>query len=158
MKAYFVIPSTIYGFASGKLVDLGVQNTRSMQIPWTVSRSIARKRGGYVGQGLNVWPNVHVDDSVFHVCSVTGNRQGSLVRRRSAVADLYIVLYDAILEGKAGHGREGFYFGENGHYLFKDVSAKIGEALYDLGKSDTPEASAFTEEDYKQFPLVCIRG
>ena len=88
----------------------------------------------------------------------TGNRRGSLARRRSAVADLYIVLYDAILEGKAGHGREGFYFGENGHYLFKDVSAKIGEALYDLGVSDTPEPNAFTEEDYKQFPLVRVRG
>ena len=80
------------------------------------------------------------------------------MRRRSAVADLYIVLYDAILEGKAGHGREGFYFGENGHYLFKDVSAKIGEALYDLGVSETPEASAFTEEDYKLFPRVCFHG
>jgi hypothetical protein len=41
--------------------------------------------------------------------------------------------------------------------LFKDVSAKIGEALYDLGVSDTAEPNAFTEEDYKQFPRVRIR-
>ena len=74
------------------------------------------------------------------------------------MADLYIVLYDAILEGKAGHGREGFYFGENGHYLFKDVSAKIGEALYDLGVSMTPEPNVFTEEEYKQTPPVRVRG
>ena len=74
------------------------------------------------------------------------------------MADLYIVLYDAILEGKAGHGREGFYFGENGHYLFKDVSAKIGEALYDLGVSKTPEPNVFTEEEYKQTPPVRVRG
>ena len=74
------------------------------------------------------------------------------------MADLYIVLYDAILEGKAGHGRDGYYFGENGHYLFKDVSAKIGEALYDLGVSETPEPNAFTEEEYKQTPPVRASG
>jgi len=136
VKTYFVIPSTIYGFASGKLVDLGVQNTRSIQIPLAISASIARKRAGYVGQGLSVWPDVQIDD----------------------MADLYIVLYDAIREGKAGHGREGFYFGENGHYLFKDVSAKIGEALYDLGVSETPEPNAFTEEEYKQNPPLAFFG
>ena len=72
VKTYFVIPSTIFGFASGKLVDLGVQNTRSIQIPWAVSRSISRKRAGHVGQGLSVWPDVHIDDSEFHVYSVLG--------------------------------------------------------------------------------------
>jgi len=86
----------------------------------------------------------------------TGSQPDSLARRRSSVADLYIVLYDAILEGKAGHGREGFYFGENGHYSFKDVSAKIGEAFYDQGVSETPEPNTYTEEDYKLFPPVCV--
>ncbi|KAI9570710.1 hypothetical protein HD554DRAFT_2187866 [Boletus coccyginus] len=136
VKTYLVLPSTIYGFASGKLVDLGVQNTRSIQIPLAVTAGILRKHAGHVGQGLNVWPNVHVDD----------------------VADLYIVLYDTILEGKTGHGREGFYFGENGHYSFKDVSAKIGEVLYDLGVSKTPEPNTFTEEDHKQFPPLSLLG
>ncbi|KAG8217077.1 hypothetical protein J3R82DRAFT_5099 [Butyriboletus roseoflavus] len=136
VKTYVVLPPTIYGFASGKLVDLGIQNTRSIQIPLAIAGCIARKRGGYVGQGLNVWPNIHIDD----------------------VADLYIVVYDAILEGKAGHGREGFYFGENGHHLLKDVGAKIGEVLYDLGVSETPEPNAFTEEDYKQSAMLRFLG
>ncbi|KAG9317984.1 hypothetical protein JVU11DRAFT_43 [Chiua virens] len=131
VKTYFVLPSTIYGFATGTFVDLGVQNKRSIQLPLVVSACSARKRGGYVGKGLNAWPDVHIDD----------------------IADLYIVLYDAILEGKAGHGREGFYFGENGHYLFKDAGAKIGEVLYELGVSETSEPSPFTDEDYKQFPM-----
>jgi hypothetical protein len=83
-----------------------------------------------------------------------------LVRLTSAstVADLYIVLYDAILEGKGGHGREGLYFGENGHHLLRDVSVKIGEALHELGVSETAEPNAFTEEDYKKYDFVRVRG
>lgn len=137
-------------------MDLGVQNTHSIQIPLGVSASIARKRAGYVGKGLNLWPNIHIDDSRFPICSVLGIDEAHL---RLAAADVYIVIYDAILEGKApGHGREGFYFVENGHYLFKDVSVKIGEALYELGVSETAEPNAFTQDDFKQFPPVCALG
>jgi hypothetical protein len=52
------------------------------------------------------------------------------------VADLYIVLYDAIREGKAGHGCEGLYFGENGEHRMRDIAASIAEALHDLAFVD----------------------
>ncbi|KAN0073836.1 hypothetical protein V8E55_012090 [Tylopilus felleus] len=136
VKAYLVCPVTIFGVPSGKLVDLGVQKTRSIQIPMAIASSIARKRAGHVGQGLNVWPAVEVNET----------------------ADFYIYLYDAILAGKASHGREGTYFVENGLYLFKDLSAKIGEALYDLGVSETAEASSFNEGDFKNFPYLGLLG
>ena len=48
-KTYIVLPSTIYGIASTKLVDMGVQNPRSMQIPALVNASLDRKQGGMVG-------------------------------------------------------------------------------------------------------------
>ncbi|KAF9240417.1 hypothetical protein BU15DRAFT_45759 [Melanogaster broomeanus] len=127
-RTHIVLPSTIYGFATGKLVDLGIQNPRSIQIPKLVEVSIVRKRGGMVGEGLNRWPNVHIDD----------------------IADLYIVLYDATLEGKAGHGREGLYFGENGEHVLKDISVKIAEALNDLGVSDSREPTSFDQQDYSR--------
>jgi hypothetical protein len=57
-----MLPSTIYDFATGPLVTLGIQNPRSIQIPRLVGASIARKRAGMVGLGLNKWPNVHIDD------------------------------------------------------------------------------------------------
>ncbi|KAF8552970.1 NAD(P)-binding protein [Imleria badia] len=136
LKAYLVCPSTIFGLPSGKLLDLGVQNTRSIQIPMAIACSIGRKRAGFVGKGLNVWPAVHVEDTT----------------------DVYTILYDAILAGKAGHGREGLYFVENGHYVFKDVSAKIGEALLELGVSETAEPNAFVEEDFKKFPWLGLLG
>ncbi|KIJ63848.1 hypothetical protein HYDPIDRAFT_133756 [Hydnomerulius pinastri MD-312] len=125
-RTYIVLPSTIYGFATGKLVDLGIQNPRSIQIPKLVQVSLSRGRGGMVGKGVNKWPNVHIDD----------------------IGDLYIVVYDAILEGKAGHGREGLYFGENGEHVLKDISIKIAEALNDLGESSSREPTSFDQSDY----------
>ncbi|KAG8216629.1 hypothetical protein J3R82DRAFT_6824 [Butyriboletus roseoflavus] len=127
-RTYIVLPSTIYGLATGPLVTLGIQNARSIQIPGLVAASIARKRGGMVGLGLNKWPNVHVDD----------------------IADLYIVLYDAILDGRAGHGRNGLYFGENGEYTLKDVSAQVAQVLVDVGVSnpDARTPTSFDAADY----------
>ena len=65
-----------------------------------------------------------------------------------SVADLYIVLYDSIINNPAtGHGREGFYFGVNGEHTLYDVCKAIGEALVAVGKADNPEPTAFTNEE-----------
>ena len=55
----------------------------------------------------------------------------------STVADLYIVLYNSIvLRPITGHGRQGYYFGENGEYTHYEAKA-VAEALVDkrLGKT-----------------------
>ncbi|KAJ6531714.1 hypothetical protein B0H19DRAFT_1188149 [Mycena capillaripes] len=62
VKTYIVLPSTIYGFASGPLVKAGLQNPRSQQIPTLVNVSLKRGQGGMVGKGKNWWGNVHIDD------------------------------------------------------------------------------------------------
>jgi hypothetical protein len=63
IKSYIVLPSTIYGLATGKLVDMGVQNRHSVQIPFLINASLARGQAGIVGEGKNVWPNVNIDES-----------------------------------------------------------------------------------------------
>ncbi|KAI9461365.1 hypothetical protein HD554DRAFT_2223603 [Boletus coccyginus] len=127
-RTHIVLPSTIYGVAKGPLVDLGIQHSRSIQIPRLVQASIARKRAGMVGLGLNTWPNVHIDD----------------------IGDLYIVLYNAVLDGRTGHGRDGLYFGENGEHVLKAISERIGVALVELGVSDPEQGTptSFDETDY----------
>jgi hypothetical protein len=57
-----VLPVTIYGFASGPFVDLGIQNKSSIQIPILIQKSLDRGQGGMIGQGKNIWNNVHVDE------------------------------------------------------------------------------------------------
>ncbi|RPD64772.1 NAD(P)-binding protein [Lentinus tigrinus ALCF2SS1-6] len=74
-RTYIIPPSTIYGIAKHALVDAGVSNAHSIQIPVIIEASLARKHAGVVGKGKSFWPDVHIDD----------------------IADLYIVLYDTIV-------------------------------------------------------------
>lgn len=74
------------------------------------------------------------------------------------VADLYVVILDSILSGsdKAGHGHEGYYFGENGEHKLYDVSAEIAKALFELGKGKSPEPTTFSDEEATQFFGVSV--
>ncbi|KII89892.1 hypothetical protein PLICRDRAFT_40076 [Plicaturopsis crispa FD-325 SS-3] len=131
VKTYIILPSTIYGLATGPLVDIGFQNPHSIQIPSLIKASIARGQGGVVGKGANLWPNVHIDD----------------------VADLYIVLLDSVLSGTdaAAHGHEGYYFGENGEHKLYDVSAAVAKALFELGKGKSTEPTTFSEDELQKY-------
>ncbi|EEB92550.1 hypothetical protein MPER_08922, partial [Moniliophthora perniciosa FA553] len=76
VKTYIILPSTIYSIAQGPLFAAGISNPHSIQIPAIIKASIDRKRAGMVGAGKNLWPNVDIHE----------------------LADLYSLLYDAILD------------------------------------------------------------
>ncbi|KAJ7154106.1 hypothetical protein C8R46DRAFT_1118699 [Mycena filopes] len=130
IKSYIVLPSTIYGLATGLLVEIGVQNPHSQQIPSLISAALDRGRAGVVGKGKNLWPNVEIHE----------------------LADLYVTLYDSIVENpELGHGWDGFYFGASGEHSLLDVGKAIGEALVSFGKSDTAEPTSFTQEELQKY-------
>ncbi|KAG2003467.1 hypothetical protein CC2G_004069 [Coprinopsis cinerea AmutBmut pab1-1] len=131
VKTYIILPSTIYGIADHKLVQLGISNPHSIQIPSLIKASLGRGQAGMVGKGVNRWPNVHIDD----------------------VADLYVTLFDAIQSNhpSAGHGREGFYFGENGQHTLYQIGRAIGDAMVALGLSNSSEPTAFAEEELDKY-------
>jgi len=131
VKTYIICPSTIYGVASNPLVDAGIQNPHSIQVPQLIRASIDRGQGGMVGLGKNLWPNVHVDD----------------------VADLYIVLFDRIRADPEGtpNGREGYYFGASGEHKLYDVCKKVAEVLVQKGKGQEPEPTTFTQADLDKY-------
>jgi hypothetical protein len=62
VKSWIVIPPTIYGRANGKLVEAGVCNPKSQQIPRMVQIGLKRGRPMMIGTGANFWSNVHIDD------------------------------------------------------------------------------------------------
>jgi len=71
-----------------------------------------------------------------------------------AVADAFVVLYDAIVDGTnsaLAHGREGYYFAENGEHTYYDLTKAIGSALVKLGKATSPEPTTFTEDEIKKY-------
>lgn len=65
MYTYSIVPGTIYGLASGRFIELGIQNPHSIQIPLLIRAGIARGHAGMVGKGVNLWPNAHVDDGMY---------------------------------------------------------------------------------------------
>ncbi|PCH42431.1 hypothetical protein WOLCODRAFT_152461 [Wolfiporia cocos MD-104 SS10] len=130
ITAYFVLPSTIWGMATGPLVDQGIMNRHSQQIPSLIRASLGRGDAGMVGDGKNMWPNVNIDE----------------------VADLYILILDSVLSGrKIGHGRDGFYIGENGEHMLYDVSRAIGEAMVALGRARTNRVSTFSRAELDKY-------
>ncbi|KAA1475297.1 NAD(P)-binding protein [Dentipellis sp. KUC8613] len=131
-RTYIILPGTVYGLATGKLVDAGIINHRSMQIPDLIRASLDRGQGGVIGEGKNVWPNVEIHD----------------------VAQLFIVVFDAALahsEHPSPHGREGYFFAENGEHQLLDVYKAIAKALYELGKGKSPEPTRYTDEEVMKY-------
>lgn len=57
-----MVPSTIWGIASNPLVDAGIQNPYSQQIPNLIRASLDRRQGGMVGKGLAIHPDVNIED------------------------------------------------------------------------------------------------
>lgn len=130
-KTYIILPSTIYGIASHSLTEAGISNPHSIQIPSLIMAALARGQAGVVGKGLAIWPDVSIDDT----------------------ADQFILLFDKIVSDgdKVGHGREGFYFGENGEHAWLEISQAIGEVLLGRGLSKTKEVSTFTVEELVKY-------
>ncbi|KAK7033075.1 hypothetical protein R3P38DRAFT_3313147 [Favolaschia claudopus] len=132
VKTFIILPSTIYGFASGPLVEAGLQNYRSQQIPRLVDVSLKRGQGGMVGKGKNVWGNVHIDD----------------------VANLYLRIFDLVAENSPpsdfAHGRAGFYFAEHGEHTLYQVGEAIAKILSGMGKG-TSVPTTFTDEEIRLY-------
>ncbi|CCM05824.1 uncharacterized protein FIBRA_08058 [Fibroporia radiculosa] len=126
-RTYIILPSIIYGIASGPLIDAGISNPFSMGIPIAVRIAFARGQVGMIGTGKNSWPNVHIDD----------------------LTDLYIGIFDAVMKDREsiGHGWEGFYFGENGEQPWYDVYKAIAQALVELGIGKSGEPTTYTTEE-----------
>src|SRR5216684_4608533 len=82
-------PSNIYGSGTGL-------NPRSVQIPFLVDQARETNLVRIVGQGVNRWSNVHIED----------------------VAELYLL---ALRKAPAG----AFYFIENGEASFAEIGAAI---------------------------------
>ncbi|CAM3808723.1 NAD-dependent epimerase/dehydratase family protein [Polaromonas hydrogenivorans] len=93
IRSVVICPSNIYGLGSGL-------NPNSLQVPFLAEN--ARNNGvvQIVGQGLNTWSNVHIDDLV----------------------DLYI---RALANAPAG----AFYFAENGEESFRNIGQALAKRL-----------------------------
>ncbi|KAF7316900.1 Rab guanyl-nucleotide exchange factor [Mycena chlorophos] len=134
LKSYIILPSTIYGLATGIVAEQGLQNTRSQQIPRLARVSVQRGQGAMIGEGRNYWNNVHIDD----------------------VADLFMRIFDLSTSPcppqQFLHGRAGFYFAENGEHTLYDVGKEISRVLSGLGKGTSTPTTVTPAEMGVFFP------
>ena len=95
VKTYIVLPSIIWGVASGPLVDQGIQNPFSNAVPRSIKYATKRGRAGVVGEGKNLWNNVHIDESMgYHDYSLPGI-QTSTKRRCLIDPELRDIAYES---------------------------------------------------------------
>jgi len=99
VKTAIVCPPCIYGPGRGP------DNGRSVQVYNLTKLMLEQKRGLQVGQGTNIWTQVHVQD----------------------LSVLYLLLGEAAAQngGKATWGQEGYYFAENGEFMWGSIAAAI---------------------------------
>lgn len=62
VKGYIVVPSTIYGMTSNILVERGIQNPHSIQVPSLIRAGLDCGQAGTIGAGKNIWPDVNIND------------------------------------------------------------------------------------------------
>jgi nucleoside-diphosphate-sugar epimerase len=131
VRAYLVFPSVIFGLGTGPIFDAKLANPHSILVPMYVKTAVDRGQPGMVGDGKNVWPVVHIRDT----------------------AELFAVLLDNILKNSdvAGHGWNGFYFADNGHFTYVDLAREIGSALAKLGKVREASPTTYTKEELGKY-------
>ncbi|KZT23299.1 NAD(P)-binding protein [Neolentinus lepideus HHB14362 ss-1] len=130
VRTHIILPSTIFGIASGPLFDKGICNPHSIEIPCMIQIGWDRRESGMVGPGKNIWPLVDIDDT----------------------ADLYIILFDRAREDPTvSHSRNGFYFAENGYYTHYDLAKATGQTLVDFQRATSAEPTPFTAEELEKY-------
>ena len=104
-----------------------------------------------VGKGLAIWPDVNIEDGLSYKFLIQDI--DPLTRQIFSVGDLYMVIFDAVTKDKptAGHGREGFYFAENGEHSWYSISKQISLVLAAKGIAANDEPTTLTADELVKY-------
>lgn len=107
IKTAIVCPPTIYGPGRGP------GNQKSVQAYWLTAAVLQRKKGLLVGQGTNIWHQVHVQD----------------------LSKVYLSLGEAAAAGgaPATWNDAGYYFAENGSFVWGDIQREVAKVAHEKG-------------------------
>jgi nucleoside-diphosphate-sugar epimerase len=124
VKVAIVCPPTIYGPGRGP------GNQKSVQAYWLAAAVLKRKKGFLVGEGKNVWHQIHVQD----------------------LSDLYRRLGDAAAAGggKATWNDKGYYLAENGPFVWGDIQRAIAKAAYEKKLIPSPDVESVSDDEVKK--------
>lgn len=116
-----VCPPCIYGPGRGP------DNQRSIQIYEMVKATLNRHKGFVLNEGRNRWTEVHVQD----------------------LSEVYLALVTAALDagGKATWNDKGYYYVENGEFVWGDISRKVAQVAFEKKFINTGEVDTVTKEE-----------
>ncbi|KAF2100156.1 NAD(P)-binding protein [Rhizodiscina lignyota] len=121
IKTAIVCPPTIYGPGRGP------GNKKSDQVYKMAAYVLKSGKAFMVGEGLNTWTYIHVHD----------------------LSDLYLKLTEAALQGggNATWNEEGYYFTENGEFLWGEMAEKVAQEVYKQGFIKDPTVAKLGMEE-----------
>ncbi|KAJ7661706.1 hypothetical protein B0H17DRAFT_320768 [Mycena rosella] len=133
VRTYIVVPGAVYGIATGKVANSGAQNTRNKLFGLFCHMSFARKAAFMIGEGKNEWPHIEIGE----------------------VSSLIALLYDSIMSSTTttAHGKDGYYFAENGGYFLFEFSEVLQEVLVEAGLPNVGPTPFSPEEGIKMGPV-----
>lgn len=117
-----VCPPCIYGPGRGP------DNRRSVQVYEMARAILQRGKGFVVGEGANIWTEVHVQD----------------------LSELFLALVTAALEpegGKATWNQEGYYFAQSADLSWGEVGRKIAQIAFDKKFINTAEIDNVSKDE-----------
>jgi nucleoside-diphosphate-sugar epimerase len=119
VKVAIVCPPTIYGPGRGP------GNQKSVQAYWLAAAVLKRKKGFLVGEGKNVWHQVHVQD----------------------LSDLFFRLGEAAAAGggDATWNDKGYYLAENGPFVWGDIQRVVAKTAYEKKLIPSPEVESISD-------------
>jgi nucleoside-diphosphate-sugar epimerase len=124
-----VCPPCIYGPGRGP------GNQRSIQGPDMTKAVLQRGKGFQVGEGKNIWGEVHVQD----------------------LSEVFLTLVTAAMQpegGKATWNEKGLYYAENGEFVWGDIAKKIAEVAQKKELIKTAELDNVDEKEADQLRAV----
>jgi nucleoside-diphosphate-sugar epimerase len=115
-----VCPPCIWGEGRGP------DNRKSMQVYQMARATLKRGIGFQVEEGNNLWTEVHVQD----------------------LSNVFLALVTAALEGggKATWNDEGYYFAENGDFVWGDVARAIAKIAFEKKLINSPDIDNISTE------------
>lgn len=124
IKTAIVCPPCIYGPGRGP------DNQRSVQVYEATKAILKRKKAFLPAKGENVWHGVNVHD----------------------LSDLYVLLGEAAVagSGKATWNEEGYYFAENGSFVWGDIFRELAKIAKKKGLIDSDETPCLSVDELSE--------
>ncbi|OAL02831.1 NAD(P)-binding protein [Phaeosphaeriaceae sp. SRC1lsM3a] len=114
IRTAIVCPPCIWGPGRGP------DNQRSVQVYDMARYGLERHKGFVVNEGANIWTEIHVQD----------------------LSNVFLALVTAALSpggGKATWNDKGYYFTENGEFVWGELGQKLAQLMFDKKLINSPE-------------------